>query len=254
MARPDGLSAGRAPFADEQCELVEELRPPIVSFHFGLPDTSLVDRVRATGARLLSSATTVAEARWLVDHGCDAVIAQGAEAGGHRGMFLTDVPAAQVGTLALVPQVVDAVDVPVIAAGGIADGRGVTAALALGAQAVQVGTAFLRCPESLASEVYRTALAGATDDSTLLTNVVTGRPARGIANRLLREVGPFADEAPAFPYATGGTAALRAAAEAQGSGDFSPLWAGQAAALAREEPAAEVVRRLVSSAPIGYRD
>ena len=168
-------------------------------------------------------------------------------------MFLTDVPAAQVGTLALVPQVVDAVDVPVIAAGGIADGRGLTAALALGAQAVQVGTAFLRCPESLASEVHRTALAGATDDSTLLTNVVTGRPARGIANRLLREVGPLADEAPAFPYATGGTAPLRAAAEAQGSGDFSPLWAGQAAALAREEPAAEVVRRLVATDSIGYR-
>jgi nitronate monooxygenase len=253
VARPAGLSAGRAPFAEEQCELVEELRPPIVSFHFGLPDASLVDRVRATGARLLSSATTVAEARWLADHGCDAVIAQGAEAGGHRGMFLTDVPAAQVGTLALVPQVVDTVDVPVIAAGGIADGRGVTAALALGAQAVQVGTAFLRCPESLASKVHRTALAAATDDSTLLTNVVTGRPARGIANRLLREVGPLVDEAPAFPYATGGTAPLRAAAEAQGSGDFSPLWAGQAAALAREEPAAVVVRRLVATDSIGYR-
>jgi nitronate monooxygenase len=141
----------------------------------------------------------------------------------------------------------------VIAAGGIADGRGVTAALALGAQAVQVGTAFLRCPESLASQVHRTALAAATDDSTMLTNVVTGRPARGIANRLLREVGPLADEAPAFPYATGGTAPLRAAAEAQGSGEFSPLWAGQAAALAREEPAAEVMRRLVASDSIGYR-
>jgi nitronate monooxygenase len=246
VPRPVGLSAGRAPFAEEQCELVEELRPPVVSFHFGLPAATLLDRVRATGARVLSSATTVAEARWLAQRGCDAVIAQGAEAGGHRGMFLTEEPAAQVGTFALVPQVVDAVDVPVIAAGGIADARGVTAALALGAEAVQVGTAFLRCPESLASDVHRRALADVSDDATLLTNVVTGRPARGIANRLLREVGPLADDAPAYPYATAGTAPLRAAAEAQGSGDFSPLWAGQAAPLARDEPAAEVVRRLAT--------
>ncbi len=246
VARPAGLSAGRAAFGEEQCALVEELRPRVVSFHFGLPAATLLDRVRATGARVLSSATTVAEARWLAQRGCDAVIAQGAEAGGHRGMFLTEDPAAQVGTFALVPQVVDAVDVPVIAAGGIADSRGVTAALALGAVAVQVGTAFLRCPESLASDVHRAALADATDDATLLTNVVTGRPARGIANRLLREVGPLADDAPPYPYATAGTTHLRAAAEAEGSGDFSPLWAGQAAPLARAEPAAEVVRRLVT--------
>ena len=217
----------------------------MVSFHFGLPAEPLVDRVRATGATVLSSATTVAEARWLAERGCDAVIAQGAEAGGHRGMFLVDVPAAQVGTLALVPQVVDAIDVPVIAAGGIADARGVAAALALGAQGVQVGTAFLRTPEATTSEVHRRALAGASDDATVLTNVVTGRPARGIVNRLVGEVGPHSDDAPAFPYATAGTAPLRAAAEAQGSGDFSPLWAGQAAPLARDEPAAEVVRRLV---------
>jgi len=248
VPRPSGLAAGRAPFDDALCELIEELRPPVVSFHFGLPDEPLVDRVRATGARVLSSATTVAEARWLGERGCDVVIAQGLEAGGHRGMFLTDSPASQVGTLALVPQVVDAVDVPVIAAGGIADGRGVAAALALGAQAVQVGTAFLRTPEALTSDLHRSALAEARDDATVLTNVVTGRPARGIVNRLVREVGPLSEDAPAFPYATAGSAPLRAAAEAQGSAEFSPLWAGQSAPLARAESAAEVVRRLVSSA------
>jgi nitronate monooxygenase len=248
---PDGLTSGRTPFDEQLCALVEELRPPVVSFHFGLPAEPLVDRVRATGATMLSSATTVAEARWLAEHGCDAVIAQGAEAGGHRGMFLTDVPAGQVGTFALVPQVVDAVDVPVIAAGGIADARGVAAALALGAEAVQVGTAFLRTPEAITSELHRQALAAATDDATVLTNVMTGRPARGIVNRVIGEVGPLSDDAPTFPYATAGIAPLRAAAEAQGSGDFSPLWAGQAASLARAEPAADVVRRLVTD-PIGY--
>jgi len=242
---PPSLASGRAPFDEELCAVVEELRPPVVSFHFGLPAEPLVDRVRATGATVLSSATTVAEARWLVERGCGAVIAQGAEAGGHRGMFLTDAPAGQVGTFALVPQVVDAVDVPVIAAGGIGDGRGVAAALALGAQGVQVGTAFLRTPEATTSEVHRRALADATDDATVLTNVLTGRPARGIVNRLVGEVGPLSDDAPAFPFATAGVTPLRAAAEAHGSGDFSPLWAGQAASLAREEPAADVVRRLV---------
>ena len=244
--RPTALISGRAPYDEELCALVEELRPPVVSFHFGLPAAPLVERTRASGARVLSSATTVAEARWLAEHGCDVVIAQGVEAGGHRGMFLAESAAGQVGTLALVPQVVDAIDVPVIAAGGIADERGVAAALALGAEAVQVGTAFLRTPEATTSDLHRAALAEVTDDATVLTNVVTGRPARGIVNRLLREVGPLADDVPAFPYATAGTAPLRAAAEAQGSAEFSPLWAGQAAALAREEPAAEVVRRLVS--------
>ena len=246
--RPAVARAGRSPFDDEACALVEELRPPVVSFHFGLPADRLLDRVRATGARVLSSATTVAEARWLAGRGCDAVIAQGVEAGGHRGMFLADEPAAQVGTLALVPQIVDAVDVPVIAAGGIADGRGLAAALVLGAQGVQLGTAFLRCPEALTSGLHRQALGGAADDTTVLTNVLTGRPARSIVNRLIREVGPLAAEALSFPYTAAGSGPLRVAAEAQGSAEFSPLWAGQAAALARELPAAEVVRRLVTEA------
>jgi nitronate monooxygenase len=241
-------AGGRQPFDEATCELIEELRPPVVSFHFGLPPNAILARVKATGATILSSATTVAEAQWLVDHGCDVVIAQGVEAGGHRGMFLIDDPGRQVGTMALVPQVVDAVDVPVVAAGGIADGRGLAAALALGASGVQVGTAFLRCPEAMTTAPHRGALAAATDDSTTLTNVVTGRPARAIVNRLIAEVGPMSRDAPPFPLANIATAALRAAAEQRGSTDFSPLWAGQAAALCSDVPAGDLVRSLVDSA------
>lgn len=242
------VASGRAAFDGAACELVEEWRPAVVSFHFGLPDDALVARVRATGAKVLSSATTVDEARWLEDHGCDAIIAQGAEAGGHRGMFLSDDVARQVGTMALVPQVVDAVGVPVIAAGGIGDARGIVAAFALGAAGVQLGTAYLRCPEARVSAAHRRALQGARDDATALTNVFTGRPARGIVNRLMREVGPMSGEAPAFPLAGGAVAPLRAASEAKGEGDFSPLWAGQAAGLGREMPAGELTKKLAAEA------
>ena len=241
-------STARAPFDEAMAEVVEELAPAVVSFHFGLPADALVERVRATGATIMSSATTVAEARWLEDHGCDAVIAQGIEAGGHRGMFLTEDLATQVGTMALVPQVVDAVDVPVIAAGGIADGRGIAAAIALGADAVQLGTAFLRCPEALTGALHRDALAAATEDATALTNVFTGRPARGIVNRVVAEVGPLTDRAPAFPAAAGALMPLRAAAEARGSTDFSMLWSGQAARLARPLPAETLTRLLADEA------
>src|SRR5690349_12835888 len=244
-AQPSG-GPSRAPFDETLCVLVEELRPEIVSFHFGVPEASLLARVKATGARVLSSATTVAEARHLEAVGCDAIIAQGAEAGGHRGMFLTDDVAAQVGTFALVPQIVDAVKVPVIAAGGISDARGIVAAFALGASAVQLGTAYLRCPE--ATIKYRAALATATDDSTRITNVFTGRPARGIANRLVRELGPMAPDAPPFPLPTPMFSPLRVRAEAAGSFEFTPLWAGQAAALTRELPAAELTRTLMREA------
>jgi nitronate monooxygenase len=236
----------RAPFDEPLCALVEELRPEIVSFHFGVPAAPLLARVKATGARVLSSATTVAEARHLEAAGCDAIIAQGAEAGGHRGMFLSDDVAAQVGTFALVPQIVDAVKVPVIAAGGIGDARGIVAAFALGASAVQLGTAYLRCPE--ATIKYRAALATAADDSTRITNVFTGRPARGIANRIVRELGPMAPDAPAFPLASPLFTPLRVRAEAAGSFEFTPLWAGQAAALTRELPAAELTRTLMREA------
>jgi nitronate monooxygenase len=241
-------SGHRAPFDAAFCDLVEELRPEVVSFHFGLPEPALLDRVRATGARIVSSATTVDEAVWLEQRGCHAIIAQGAEAGGHRGMFLDDHVEAQVGTLSLVPQVVDAVAVPVIAAGGIADGRGIAAAFALGAAGAQVGTAYLFCPEATIAPLHRAALRGPSRRETALTNVFTGRPARGIVNRVMREVGPLSPLAPAFPLAGGALAPLRAAAEPAGSSDFMSLWSGQSAALGRELPAAELTRRLAAEA------
>jgi len=241
-------AAARAPFDSAMCGLVEEFKPQIVSFHFGLPERSLLDRVKATGAKIISSATTVHEARWLEDKGCDAIIAQGYEAGGHRGVFLTNEISTQAGTMALVPQVVDAVKVPVIAAGGIADARGIVAASALGASAVQIGTAYLFCPEAKVTPLHREALKRAKDNDMVLTNVFTGRPARGIVNRIVREVGPMSDLAPEFPLAAGALVPLRAKAEAAGSGDFSPLWSGQAAAFGREIPAGDLTRQLGAEA------
>ncbi len=241
-------AANRAPFDAAMCELVEELKPGIVSFHFGLPDQALLKRVKAAGCIVISSATIVKEAIWLEENGADAIIAQGAEAGGHRGMFLTENIAEQPGTFALVPQVVDAVRVPVIAAGGIADGRGIAAAFALGAAGVQIGSAYLRCPESRVIAPARVALAQAGDDSTVITNVMTGRPARGVANRVMREAGPISPDAPAFPHAATALGPLKAAAEKLGKVDFSNLWAGQAIRLGREMPAAELTRALAGSA------
>ncbi len=239
---------GRGPFDEAMCEVVEEFRPEVVSFHFGLPEERLLLRVRTTGAKILGSATTVDEARWLQDNGCDAIIAQGYEAGGHRGIFLTDDISTQPGTMALVPQMVDAVRVPVIAAGGIADARGIAAAFMLGASAVQIGTAYLFCPEAKVSAVHREALRRAKDDSTALTNVFSGRPARGIVNRLIREVGPCSDLAPEFPLAGGAIAPLRSKSEGIGSEDFAQMWAGQAAALGTELTAAELTRKLAQEA------
>jgi nitronate monooxygenase len=241
-------AANRAPFDAAFCEVVEELKPEIVSFHFGLPDQALLRRVKAAGCIVMSSATIVKEAIWLEENGADVIIAQGAEAGGHRGMFLTDNIAEQPGTFALVPQVVDAVKVPVIAAGGIADGRGIAAAFALGASGVQIGTAYLRCPESRVSAPARAVLAQAHDGSTVITNVMTGRPARGVANRVMREVGPISPDAPAFPHAATALAPLKAAAEKQGKVDFTNLWAGQAVRMGREMPATELTRALAGAA------
>jgi len=241
-------SASRAPFNDELCGIVERFRPEVVSFHFGLPAEPLLARVRATGAKILASATSVEEARWLEAQGCDAIIAQGYEAGGHQGHFLKTDATGQVGTVALLPQVVDAVKRPVIAAGGIADARGIVAAFALGAAAVQIGTAYLLCPEAKTSAIHRRALKAAPDGTTALTNVFTGRPARGIMNRAMADLGPMAAEAPAFPLAAGALAPLRAKAEAAGSGDFTPLWSGQAGPLARERPAGELTRLLMGEA------
>lgn len=241
-------AANRAPFDAAFCEIVEELKPEIVSFHFGLPDQALLKRVKAAGCLVISSATTVKEAVWLEQNGADAVIAQGAEAGGHRGMFLTDSIAEQPGTFALVPQVVDAVKVPVIAAGGIADGRGIAAAFALGASGVQIGSAYLRCPESKVSAPARKVLAEAGDVSTVITNVMTGRPARGVYNRVMREVGPISPDAPVFPNAATALGPLKAAAEKQGRVEFTNLWAGQAIGMGREVPAAELTRDLAQNA------
>lgn len=238
--------AGRAPFSDEIADALSEHKPPVVSFHFGLPSQALLARVRAWGSKIVSSATTVSEARWLEERGVDAIIAQGVEAGGHRGSFLTDDMSAQLGTFALVPQVVDAVKVPVIAAGGIADARGVAAVRALGASGAQIGTAYLLCPEALTTPVHRAALKSEAARVTTLTNVFTGRPARGIVNRIMRELGPLSALAPAFPLATAAIMPLRAKAESQGSDQFSPLWSGQNASGCKEISAALLTRELAT--------
>ena len=242
------VGAGRAPFGAEAADILDEVRPAVVSFHFGLPAPALLARAKACGAKILSSATTVAEARWLEDHGVDAIIAQGLEAGGHRGMFLTDDLTTQVGTFALLPQVLREVKVPVIAAGGIADVRGVAAALAMGAAGVQVGTAYLLCPEATTTAIHRAALKSEGARHTALTNIFTGRPARGIVNRIIREVGPVSAAVPAFPLAVGAVAPLRERAESAGSGDFSPLWSGQNATGCREIPAAHLTIELAGLA------
>lgn len=217
----------RAPFGAEAAELLTEFKPAVVSFHFGLPSPEVLAQVKSAGSKILSSATTVDEALWLEAHGADAIIAQGLEAGGHRGMFLSDDLTTQVGTLALVPQIVQKVRVPVIAAGGIADSRGVAAAMALGAAGVQVGTAYLLCAEATTSPVHRAALKSEAGRHTAVTNLFTGRPARGIVNRIMRELGPISTSVPAFPLAASAIAPLRARAESRGSDDFSPLWSGQ---------------------------
>jgi len=241
-------AAARRPFDAAAAEIVAAFRPAFVSFHFGLPEPALVAQVKACGAKVLASATTVEEARWLERHGADAVIAQGLEAGGHRGQFLSGDLDRQSGTFALLPQVARAVGVPVVAAGGIADARGVAAALALGASAVQVGTAYLLCPEATTTAVHRAALQGADAAHTALTNLFSGGVARGIVNRLMRELGPISPLAPSFPLAAAALAPLRARAEADGRGDFSPLWAGQNASGCRAIPAARLTRQLAGDA------
>ena len=235
---------GRAPFSSDAADVLGEFKPAVVSFHFGLPSAELLARVRTWGSRIFSSATTVEEARWLEARGVDAIIAQGVEAGGHRGIFLSDDLTTQVGTIALLPQIVRAVRLPVIAAGGIADARGVAAAMALGAAGVQIGTAYLLCPETDTSAVHRAALKSESAHHTALTNLFTGRPARGIVNRIMKELGPISTVVPAFPLAPAAIAPLRAKAESRGCGDFTSLWSGQNAGGCREIPAARLTREL----------
>ena len=236
--------SNRAPFNEAACQVVEEFRPEVVSFHFGLPEKSLLDRVKATGAKVLSSATTVQEALWLEQHGCDAIIAMGIEAGGHRGMFLSHDLNTQIGLFALLPQIVDAVSVPVIAAGGIGDARGIVAALALGASAVQIGTAYLFTPEASVTASHHHALRNAQASETALTNLFTGRPARGIVNRVMRELGAINPAAPAFPTAGGALMPLKAKDEAA----FSNLWSGQALRLCKDITTYDLTRELAERA------
>jgi nitronate monooxygenase len=242
---PGNGGALRLPFDEAMCRVVEELRPEVVSFHFGLPDQRLLDRVKAASAVIIGNATTVDEARWLEQHGVDAIIAQGFEAGGHTGRFLGSNPAEAIGLFALLPQVADAVSVPVIAAGGIADGRGIAAALLLGASAVQLGTAFLHTPEARISDAHRARLG---DGRTLFTNLMTGGLARALHGRLVDELGAVRAEAPAYPLASAALAPIRAAAEKQGEYGFGPMWAGQSAPLGQARPAAELTRRLAADA------
>ena len=243
---PESLpdSAGRKPFSEETADLVAQLKPEVVSFHFGLPEQSLLDTVRASSALILSSATTVEEAQWLQDHGCDAVIAQGLEAGGHRGLFLSSNLSRQRDLATLLPAIIQAVDIPVIAAGGIAAVEDVTQALATGASAVQIGTSFLLCPECDTSAVHRSALISADSEHTALTNVFSGRPARSIVNRAVRELGPISTEAPAFPTAGLALAPLRQHSEQLGDGDWSPLWCGQRAQGCKPIAAQTLAREL----------
>ncbi|HMJ13956.1 MAG TPA: nitronate monooxygenase [Polyangiaceae bacterium] len=246
---PDEVSRApvRAPFSAQAADTLAEFRPPVVSFHFGLPSRELLARVRSWGAKVLCSATTLSEALWLEARGVDAIIAQGLEAGGHRGSFLSEDLSPQLGTFALLPQLVDAVKIPVIAAGGIADARGIAAAMALGASAVQLGTAYLLCPETSTTAVHRAALKSEGARVTALTNLFSGRPARGIVNRIMRELGPMSSVAPAFPLATAAILPLRAKAESEGRGDFSPLWSGQNASGCKEVPAAALTLELAGA-------
>lgn len=248
VAYPAVPPAPRAPFGPAQVEVVEMARPTVVSFHFGLPEEGLMARVKATGALVLGNATTPAEARWLAARGVDAIIAQGHEAGGHAGRFLGADPAEHMGTIALVPQVADASRLPVIAAGGIGDARGIAAALMLGASLVQLGSAYLHCPESLIPERHRDLLASEAAEHTRVTNLFTGGLARRLPGPLLDEFGAVSPLAPAFPHAATALAELRRAAEAKGDGRFSPWWSGEAARLGRALPAEELTRRLAAEA------
>lgn len=248
VAPPEGQGVMRLPFSEDHCVAVEAIRPDIVSFHFGLPGPALLARVKAVGALILASATTVREAQWLEAQGVDAIIAQGAEAGGHASYFLDGAPETHMGLFALLPQVVDAVSVPVIAAGGIADARGVAAAFVLGASAVQIGTALLNGPESRITPMHRAALASPDAAHTQVTRLFTGRPARGIPNRLMRELGAMNPAPPPFPHAGTALAPLKAAAEAKGDAGFSSLWAGQASLLAKPMSAGERVASLMAGA------
>jgi nitronate monooxygenase len=246
VAPPTTAPPLRRPFDAAMAEAVEAARPDIVSFHFGMPDGALVARMKAAGALIFGNATNILEAQHLFACNCDAIIAQGAEAGGHAGHFLRGhLP---IGLIALVPQIAEEVGLPVIAAGGIAHSRAASAAIELGAAAVQCGTAYLRTPEAWTSAAHRKRLEAASGMDTVFTNLFSGGLARGLRNRLTEELGPVNQAAPPFPYASAALAPLRAKAEGDGRGDYSPLWAGQGVSFTRAEPAASVTERLGTAA------
>jgi nitronate monooxygenase len=230
---------------DEMHAMLLDERPPVVSFHFGLPDASRIADFHSAGIILLATATNLAEARAIEAAGIDAVVAQGIEAGGHRGLFNPDAPDERLSTFALTRQLVQELDIPVIAAGGIMDGAGIAAVLALGAGAAQLGTAFLSCPESAADDAYRAALLGDAARTTTLTKVISGRPARGIVNKFIA-LGESSDAPPVpdFPIAYDAERALNQAAKATGDSGYAAQWAGQSAFLSRTMPAAELVATL----------
>jgi len=232
------------PFGGDVANAVIATAPNIVSFHFGLPDMSYVEALKAKGVRILSTATTVSEARDLEKKGVDAIIAQGWEAGGHHGFYLRDKTAG-IGTMALVPQLVDAVSVPVIAAGGIADGRGIAAALALGAAGVQIGTAFLTCEESSVPKAHQASLMASDGSNTALTKTFSGRPARGIKNRYLDDLLSMEDDLPDFPLMNTLTGPLRKKSAANNSPDFIAQWSGQAVGMNRKTTVSELIKALV---------
>ncbi len=237
------------PFGEEICDVMLEIAPKVISFHFGLPPADLVQKLKDNGSVILSSATTVAEAKWLEANGADAIIAQGFESGGHRGFFLESEDAC-IGTMALVPQIVDAVSVPVIAAGGIADARGIKAAFALGASGVQIGTAFLNCVEAGIPSVHKKELLASDGSNTRTTKVFSGRPARGIINRYMEEMREHEPDLPDFPIMNTLTGPLRKASGTANSPDFVSLWSGQAVGLNRESTTEELIQSWAKDAKL----
>lgn len=239
------LGGLRKPFSHEMADAIESFAPPVMSFHFGLPERSLLDRVKGWGSTILSSATTLQEAMWLEQQGVDAVIAQGIEAGGHRGIFLSNDLSSQVSTALLLEQCVSKLSIPVIAAGGISSPDAISDCFKCGASAVQLGTVFLLCDESKATPVHRNALK-AEEAFTAVTNLFSGRPARGINNRFMQAFGDIDQQVPAFPYGTPPLAGLRKAAESKGVGDFSPLWSGTDRSGCQEISATDLLIQLWS--------
>ena len=242
---PPAAPAGSLPPFEQQVEVVLRSNVPVFSFTFGIPAAEIMRRMKDRGIKLIGTATTVAEARALEQAGADAIVAQGSEAGAHRGTFIAALEDSLIGTIALVPQMADAVSVPVIASGGIMDGRGIVAAAALGASGVQLGTAFLACPESGAPSAHKAAIRAARDDGTTLTRAFSGRLSRGITNGFAAAMRGHEDRLLPYPAQNNLTRPMRTAAARQGNADCLSLWAGQAAPLAREMPAAELVAQLL---------